>query len=76
MHCLWECNKIQLYQRAVCANISTAISQRVSENPLYVCLGESLTLLHITRKWFSLVLVLASYHGEVMTLLLLPRGNL
>lgn len=39
LHCLWECNKIQLFWRAVCINISTAFGQQVSPNSLLCLLG-------------------------------------
>lgn len=42
LHCLWECNKIQLFWRAICVNISTAIGQQVSANPLLCLLGNVL----------------------------------
>lgn len=39
LHCMWECNKIQLFWRAVCINISTAFGQQVSPNSLLCLLG-------------------------------------
>jgi len=38
-HCLWECDVIQSFWKDVCARISTAIGQNVSENPLMCLLG-------------------------------------
>lgn len=38
-HCLWECDNIQSFWKDVCVNISSAIGQKVSENPLMCLLG-------------------------------------
>lgn len=40
LHCLWECNTIQVFWRTICANISVAIKgQQVSASPLLCLLG-------------------------------------
>ncbi|CAG5866902.1 unnamed protein product [Menidia menidia] len=59
-HCLWECDVIQSFWKDVCAKISTAIGEIVSENPLTCLLG------HIPKS-------LAKYEHVIQSLLMLAR---
>lgn len=59
LHCLWECNTIQVFWRAICANISIAIGQQVLPNPLLCLLGNVPNFLKQHEEVIQSLLMLA-----------------
>lgn len=59
LHCLWEYNTIQVFWRAICANISIAIGQQVSPNPLLCLLGNVPNFLKQHEEVIQSLLMLA-----------------
>lgn len=59
LHCLWECNTIQVFWRAICANIIVAIGQQVSASPLLCLLASVPNFLKQHEEVIQSLLMLA-----------------
>ena len=58
-HCLWECIQIQVFWKAVCREISTAIEQQLVSNPLVCLLGSIPDSLKVHKEVIQFLLMLA-----------------